>query len=80
MSVRQTEDAVANWLHPEDKIEVREDQGAADRSERQGSAAALERVLGVRVTIKDRNGKGKILLEYKSLEDFDRILEVLNSK
>jgi len=37
-------------------------------------------VLGVRVSIKDRNGKGKILLEYTSLEDFDRILDVLNSK
>jgi ParB family chromosome partitioning protein len=37
----------------------------------------LQRALGVRVTINDRKGKGKILLEYSSLEDFDRILEVL---
>ena len=33
----------------------------------------LQRSLGVRVTINDRKGKGKILIEYASLEDFDRI-------
>jgi ParB family chromosome partitioning protein len=40
----------------------------------------LERALGVRVTITDRKGKGKILLEYSSLEDFDRILAALGGK
>ena len=40
----------------------------------------LERALGVRVTIKDRKGRGKILLEYSSLEDFDRILTSLTGK
>jgi hypothetical protein len=34
----------------------------------------------VRVTITDRNGKGKIPIEYSSLEDFDRILEVMKGK
>jgi hypothetical protein len=32
------------------------------------------------VAITDRNGKGKILIEYSSLEDFDRILEVMKAK
>ena len=40
----------------------------------------LQRSLGVRVTIRDRKGKGKILIEYTSLEDFDRIVEVLGEK
>jgi ParB family chromosome partitioning protein len=40
----------------------------------------LQRALGVRVTINDRNGKGKILIEYSSLEDFDRILEAMTEK
>jgi ParB family chromosome partitioning protein len=40
----------------------------------------LQRALGVRVAITDRNGKGKILIEYSSLEDFDRILEVMKAK
>lgn len=37
----------------------------------------MERVLGVRVVIRDKSGKGKIVIEYKSLEDFDRVVEVL---
>ena len=37
----------------------------------------LQRALGVRVMINDRKGKGKIVLQYKSLEDFDRIVEAV---
>lgn len=40
----------------------------------------LERLLGTRVRINDRNGKGKILIEYRNLTDFDRVLELLQSK
>jgi len=40
----------------------------------------LHRALGVPVTITDRNGKGKIVLEYGSLEDFDRILGAVTGK
>jgi ParB family chromosome partitioning protein len=39
----------------------------------------LQRSLGLRVQIQDNRGKGKIILEYKSLEDFDRVLEILSS-
>jgi hypothetical protein len=34
----------------------------------------------VRVKIRDRNGKGKITLEYSTLEDFDRVVEMLKGK
>jgi ParB family transcriptional regulator, chromosome partitioning protein len=37
----------------------------------------LEEVLGVRVRIRDRKGKGKIVIEYATIEDFDRVLEIL---
>jgi len=37
----------------------------------------LEGRLGCRVKILDHNGKGKVVIEYKSLEDFDRIVELL---
>jgi ParB family transcriptional regulator, chromosome partitioning protein len=37
----------------------------------------MERALGVRVRISDRNGKGKIVIEYATLEDFDRVVETL---
>jgi ParB family chromosome partitioning protein len=37
----------------------------------------LERTLGVRVRIRDRRGKGSIVIEYGSLEDFDRVAGML---
>jgi ParB family transcriptional regulator, chromosome partitioning protein len=37
----------------------------------------LETVLGMRVRIRDRKGKGKITIEYGSLEDFDRVVAML---
>ena len=40
----------------------------------------LERVLGVRVKIKDRKGRGSILIEYATLEDFDRVLGMLKGE
>jgi ParB family chromosome partitioning protein len=40
----------------------------------------LEEMLGVRVRIRDRKGKGKITLEYSTLEDFDRVLGMLTGK
>jgi ParB family chromosome partitioning protein len=40
----------------------------------------LERSLGVRVRIKDKRGKGKIVIEYATLEDFDRVVEMLSKK
>ena len=39
----------------------------------------MEQALGVRVRISDRNGKGKIVIEYSSLEDFDRVVEMMKS-
>ena len=80
LSVRQTEDAIADLLHPTDRKAMREIREPFIDPNVKEAQRTLERVLGVRVSIKDRNGKGKIQLEYKSLEDFDRILDVLNSK
>jgi ParB family transcriptional regulator, chromosome partitioning protein len=40
----------------------------------------LERILGVRVKIRDTKGKGTILLQYRNLEDFDRVLTMLSGK
>jgi len=40
----------------------------------------MERALGVRVRISDRHGKGKIVIEYGSLEDFDRVVGALRGK
>jgi ParB family chromosome partitioning protein len=40
----------------------------------------LERLLGTRVHITDKNGKGRIVIEYRNLSDFDRVLERLRSE
>lgn len=39
----------------------------------------LQRALGTRVTIHSKNKKGRIVIEYYSLEDLDRILGVIKS-
>ena len=79
-SVRQTEDAVDRWLHPENKAFVKEFKSVIADPNVKEAERQLERALGVRVTITDRKGKGKILLEYSSLEDFDRVLSALGGK
>jgi ParB family chromosome partitioning protein len=37
----------------------------------------LQRMLGMRVHISDNNGKGTILIQYRSVEDFEHLLDVL---
>jgi ParB family transcriptional regulator, chromosome partitioning protein len=51
----------ARWVDPNVK--------AAQRS--------IEEVLGMRVRIADRRGRGKISIEYATLEDFDRVVGML---
>jgi ParB family transcriptional regulator, chromosome partitioning protein len=40
----------------------------------------MERTLGMRVRIRDRNGKGKIVIEYASVDDYERVVEMLRAK
>jgi ParB family transcriptional regulator, chromosome partitioning protein len=40
----------------------------------------LERLLGVRVRIRDRKGKGKIVIEYSTVDDYERVVEMLRAK
>ncbi|MGA8216759.1 MAG: ParB/RepB/Spo0J family partition protein [Candidatus Sulfotelmatobacter sp.] len=40
----------------------------------------MERTLGMRVRIKDRQGKGKIVIEYASVDDYERVTGMLRSK
>ncbi len=37
----------------------------------------LERLLGVRVKIRDRRGKGKIVIEYSTVDDYERVVGML---
>jgi len=40
----------------------------------------LERTLGLRVRIRDRKGKGKIVIEYATVDDYERVVEMLRKK
>jgi ParB family chromosome partitioning protein len=40
----------------------------------------VERILGLRVIIKDRDGKGKVTIEYASLDEYERIVQLLSGK
>lgn len=40
----------------------------------------IQETLGLKVKIQDRRGKGKIVIEYGTLEDFDRVVEMLKGK
>jgi ParB family transcriptional regulator, chromosome partitioning protein len=40
----------------------------------------LERLLGVRVRIKDRKGKGRIVIEYHTFDDYERVVGMLKKQ
>jgi ParB family chromosome partitioning protein len=77
LSVRQTETYVQGLLHPEKaakkdlKPEPPIDPNVREVQDR------LQRALGLKVHIEDHNGRGKVIIEYGRLEDFDTLLEQL---
>jgi ParB family transcriptional regulator, chromosome partitioning protein len=80
LSVRQTEELVGGLLNFEKPGQKQEQPAKALDPNVREAQRALERALGVKVEIQDRKGKGKIILRYGSLEDFDRIVEALAAK
>ena len=40
-------------------------------------AERLQRALGLRVRIEDKQGRGRVIIEYGKLEEFDALLEQL---
>ena len=40
----------------------------------------LERLLRVRVRIKDKKGKGRIVIEYANVDDYERVVGMLRGK
>jgi ParB family transcriptional regulator, chromosome partitioning protein len=78
LSVRQTEELVNIILTPdgEEKPQSQPQPKPIDPNVRE-AARSLEQALGIKVEIQDRKGKGKIILRYSSLDDFDRVLEAL---
>jgi ParB family transcriptional regulator, chromosome partitioning protein len=79
LSVRQTEELVGRLLNPEPETQKSTKPEAPLDPNVREAQRTLERSLGVKVEIHDRKGKGKIVLKYGSLEDFDRILEAMGA-
>jgi len=80
MSVRQTETYVQNLLHPEAKFRKPEKVVAPPDANVAEAATRLQRTLGLRVRIEDHRGKGRVIIEYGNLEDFDSLLTALGGK
>ncbi len=80
LSVRQTEELVSKLLNPQAAEQKQEKPAREIDPNVRDAQRSLESSLGVKVEIQDRKGKGKIILKYGSLEDFDRIVEALAAK
>lgn len=78
MSVRQTESYVQGIVNPEKRKADEKLKEPLDPNVRE-ARDLLQRALGLKVTIEDRKGKGRVIIEYSSLEDFDELLETLES-
>ena len=80
MSVRQTETYIHGLMNPESKavkeqkVEPPQDPNVHEAQDR------LQRALGLRVKIEDKKGKGRVIIEYAGLEDFDALLTALNAQ
>jgi len=76
LSVRQTEGYVQGLIHPERKKKDSKSAPPVDPNVLDVQVR-LQRALGLKVHIQDHNGRGKVIIEYARLEDFDTLLEQL---
>jgi ParB family chromosome partitioning protein len=79
MSVRQTETYVQGLLNPDSKVKAAKPEPEMDANVR-AIQNTLQSALGLRVKIEDKDGKGRVIIEYTRLDDFDGILEGLKVK
>jgi ParB family chromosome partitioning protein len=81
MSVRQTETYVQGVLNPERRAKEGEDKAKRplDANVR-AIQEQLQRQLGLKVRIEDKNGRGRVIIDYARLEDFDSILQALGAQ
>ncbi len=81
LSVRQTENYVQGLINPEAKEKKKDkpDPQPEDPNVREAQDR-LQRHLGLKVRIEDKKGKGKVIIEYAGLEDFDSIVTALGGE
>lgn len=76
LSVRGLENLIMLWTSVPPEEPSPKPKPAIDPNVR-AAQEELERALGCRVEVKDNKGKGKIVIHYSGLEDFDRVVEAL---
>jgi ParB family chromosome partitioning protein len=80
LSVRQTESLVYQKLTLGELVPLpARPTRVVDPNVREAERA-LQVALGTKVIVKDRNGRGRIVIYYRDLEDFDRVMEVMGTK
>ena len=80
MSVRQTENYVQGLIDPSRKAKKEPKEAPPVDPNVRDAQEQLQRALGLKVTIDDHNGRGKVVIEYARLEDFDALMERLTEK
>ena len=75
LSVRQTESLVHELIDPSQKAKKDPKPPAPVDANVRDAQERLQRALGLKVTIEDRKGRGKVIIEYARLEDFDALME-----
>ena len=76
LSVRSTEKYVQGLLNPENAAKPAPVARVVDPNVREAEDK-LRRSLGLKVTIEDKKGRGKVIIEYAGVDDFDAILTAL---
>jgi ParB family transcriptional regulator, chromosome partitioning protein len=78
MSVRQVEGYVQGLLNPEKKkgLDGEQKEKPVDPNVKEVQIL-LQRSLGMKVRVEDKKGRGRVIIEYAKLEEFDRLLEML---
>jgi ParB family chromosome partitioning protein len=77
LSVRQTEAYIQGITHPERAAKKDAKEETPIDPNVRAVQERLQRALGLKVHIEDHNGRGKVIIEYARLEDFDGLLEQL---
>jgi len=80
LSVRQTESYVQGLINPEAKPKKEAKTAQPEDPNVREAQDRLQRTLGLKVHIEDKKGKGRVIIEYSGLEDFDSILSALGGQ
>ena len=66
-------------MNPEKKAGAQKEAEAIDPNVKEAQDR-LQRSLGLKVRIEDKNGRGRVVIEYARLEDFDALMEAITGE